>query len=515
MNLNSIPPLTFLLAVTFSASAAADDQVRTTAGVVEGLAGPNGMRVFKGIPFAEPPVGDLRWKPPQPVKPWEGVKPTQTFGPSPMQEARKVRLMGIPANFSEDCLYLNVWAPARNGEERLPVMVWIYGGPLSTGSTAIPLYDGTHLAEKGVVVVSVAYRVGPFGFLAHPELTREGGKGNFGLLDQIAGLTWVRDNIAAFGGDPARVTIFGESSGGISVSMLAVSPRAKGLFQRAISQSGGSFTPSRLVREDGRNAPPLRIAEAEGEKFLASLGVKDIAAARALPAQAITKGGTWWPILDGDVLPADRYELYKTGQFNEMSVLFGTNSHEGALFVWPGVTTAGFVSQVHRGFGLLAYDILEAHPHTTPTEAFKASQDIFRDSAFAWQTWAWAKPRAEKIQGKAFVYFFDHRAPPSPGGLKPGDEIGYVFRNLGPFGPPSRPKDTAVSDLMSAYWVNFAKTGDPNGTGLPEWPTFTAASPQVMFFGADPGVKPVPNLDQVEALDAYYTRRRERTNKQP
>ena len=204
------------------------------------------------------------------------MKKTQAFAAAPIQSPSLSIMMGVPLKFSEDCLYLNVWTPAKTADEELPVLVWIYGGAFSMGATSAPIYDGTRLAERGVLVVSIAYRVGPLGFLAHPELSREGGgySGNYGLRDQIAGLQWVRDNIAAFGGDPARVTIFGESAGGISVSMLAASPLAKGLFHRAISQSGGSFAPPRLDREGGQSVPPLKVAEAEGERFLNGLGAK-------------------------------------------------------------------------------------------------------------------------------------------------------------------------------------------------------------------------------------------------
>jgi para-nitrobenzyl esterase len=235
-----------LASLTAVAGACADDRVETAAGVVEGTTGPNGIRSFKGIPFAEPPVGELRWKPPQPVKHWQGVRKAQAFASAPIQGARLAIMMGVPLNFSEDCLYLNVWTRAKAANERLPVMVWIYGGAFAMGATSAPLYDAAKLAEKGVVVVSVAYRVGALGFLAHPELTREGGgsSGNYGLRDQIAGLQWVRDNIAAFDDDPGCVTIIGESAGGISVSMLAASPLAKGLYHRAepVMQFGSSAT---------------------------------------------------------------------------------------------------------------------------------------------------------------------------------------------------------------------------------------------------------------------------------
>jgi para-nitrobenzyl esterase len=498
------------------ASSGGPARVETASGVVEGTRGPNGVRIFKGIPFAEPPVGGLRWKAPQPVKRWQGVKAANAFAAAPIQNRGMGGMMGIPDNYSEDCLYLNVWTPAKAADDRLPVMVWIYGGAFAVGATSAPIYDGTHLAEKGVVVVSAAYRVGPLGFLAHPELTSDGGgsSGNYGLRDQIAGLEWVRDNIAAFGGDPQRVTIFGESAGGISVSMLAASPLAKGLFQRAISQSGGSFAPPRFAREGGHNVPPLKIAEAEGERYLKGLGAKDIAAARAMPAADLLKGGTrFWPVFDGQVLLGDQYELYQAGRFNDTPVLIGTNSDEGAMFLRPGATIDGFVAQIRNGYGERADAILAAYPHATAAQAVKSSKDIFRDSVFAWPSWAWARLQSEKGKGKAYVYYFDHRTPRAPEGATHGAEIAYVFGNLRTMGRTPRPEDEAMSELMRSYWANFARTGDPNGPGVSEWPRFTVAKQQVMQFDASPGPEPVPNLRQLEALDAYYAWRREQVRK--
>src|SRR5215471_18727919 len=250
-----------------------------TGGKVSGVVA-NGIVSFRGIPFAAPPVGELRWKAPQPLKPWIGVKQATRFGPSCVQDETIARILGATPEMSEDCLYLNVWTPAKAASDNLPVMVWIYGGGFVGGQTSVPLYDGTKLAEKGVVVVSVAYRLGAFGFLAHPELSKESrkGSGNYGLQDQIAGLKWVQANIAKFGGDPNKVTIFGESAGGMSVSMLAASPLAEGLFQRAISESGGNFGgPKRKPTEGGVTSPALDVAEADGKRFLEKLGVKDIA----------------------------------------------------------------------------------------------------------------------------------------------------------------------------------------------------------------------------------------------
>jgi para-nitrobenzyl esterase len=482
----------------------------------------NGVASFKGIPFAAPPVGALRWKAPQPVQPWTGVKQASAFGASCMQDAMFTKIFGAPPATSEDCLYLNVWTPAKSPDERLPVMVWIYGGGFVGGMTSVPAYDGTRLAEKGVVLVSVAYRIGAFGFLAHPDLSRESGKGsgNYGLQDMIAGLRWVKANIAKFGGDSSRVTIFGESAGGIAVSMLAASPAAKGLFHRAISESGGNFGPPRFANEGGVNVPALGVAEAAGRDFLVKAGASDIKAAREVPAEKIQAAvgpglaGGFWPVFDGDVLPGDQYELYQAGRFNDTQVLIGTNSDEGALFAQPGMTPALFEQQIRAGYGKHADAILAAYPHATNAEAARAANDVFRESAFAWPTWAWALLQSQKGKGQAYVYYFDHRTPQAPNGAGHGSEIGYVFKNLGGGGPlglagPPRPEDIAMSELLSSYWVNFAKTGDPNAPGFPAWPAFTPAAQNAMHLDTKPGARPVPNMAQIKAFDAYYAWRRE------
>jgi len=402
-------------------------------------------------------------------------------------------------------------------------MVWIPGGGFSGGTTSLPVYDGARLAEKGVVLVSMAYRVGVFGFLAHPELSRESGSGsgNYGLLDMIAGLAWVRDNIAAFGGDPRNVTIFGVSAGGIAVSMLAASPAAKGLFARVIPESGGSFAPSTTSDQGEQNVPILALAESRGRAFLVKLAPSDIAAARALPADVIQKAqgggwGTFWPVDDGVVLPGDQYVLHSQGRFNDTPVLVGSNSDEGAYFMSDGVTSAGFEQQMRAYYGDHAGRILAVNPHATDAEALQAARDVFRDSGFGWPTWTWARLQSRKGRGAAYVYYFDHRTPQSPNGAWHSDEIAYVFRNLGASGfrnrgapgPAPRPEDVAMSELVSSYWINFAKSGDPNGPGLPRWPTFTEQNQQVMFLDAAPSARPVPNLPQLEALDAFYASRR-------
>jgi para-nitrobenzyl esterase len=527
--LSSVMVLT--AAALFVASSARGEigEVAVTGGRISGVTA-KGITSFKGIPFAAPPVGELRWKAPQPLKPWTGVRDGSKWGPVCMQDPMFPQIFGAPmTELSEDCLYLNVWTPAKTDGDRLPVMVWIYGGGFVGGQTSVPLYDGTALASKGVVLVSVAYRLGAFGFLAHPELSKETGKGsgNYGLQDQIAGLQWVKANIAKFGGDPGRVTIFGESAGGIAVSMLAASPAARGLFQRAISESGGSFGGPRYANEGGVNVAPLKTAEAKGQAFLSKLGASSISAARALSATAIQKGvgpmlgatDQFWPVFDGNVLPGDQYELYEAKKFNDTPVLIGTNSDEGALFIQAPMKPAQFEQMVRAGFGSQSDAILAAYPHGTDAETFKSAKDLMRESTFAWHTWAWAMLQSEKGKGKAFIYYFDHRTPQSPNGSTHGSEIAYVFGTLeagaGPlFGVPNppRPEDVKMSELMTSYWTNFAKNADPNGAGLPPWPVFSPADQKAMFFvDAQPGARAVPNMTQIKALDGYYAWRRDET----
>lgn len=509
-----------VLALTCTAFAQMPAPVRTQAGLVQGTA-ENGLTVYKGIPFAAPPVGDLRWRAPQPPAKWTGVKTTDKFAPACMQVPVVFEALGMgtyPVN--EDCLYLNVWTPAKSASERLPVMVWIYGGGFAIGSTSVGTYNGANFAKKGVVLVSLAYRGGPFGFLAQTELSAQNGgySGNYGLLDQIFGLKWVQNNIAAFGGDPRRVTIFGQSAGGISVSMLAASPLAKGLFQLAISESGGSFAPARLAQEGGESVPPLTIAERNGAAFLSKLSVSSIAEARRIPAETIQKnvppglGGGGWPNFDGYVLPGDQYKLYEAGRYNDTPILIGTNSDEGATFV-ATTTSQAYLARIRAGYGEYSDNILAAYPGGTDAEALRSARDMFRDTAFAWPTWAWARLQSKTGKGKVFVYYFSHR-PPYPdtpqlkgGGAAHGDELSYVFGNFSAAMPPSD-ADKAVADQVSSYWVNFARTGDPNGAGLPKWPVFTNANPQVLNINDPSKAVPVPNVEKLQVLEGYYAWRR-------
>jgi para-nitrobenzyl esterase len=495
-----------LLAQSAAVKANEPAPVLTEYGLVQGVAEKD-LVVYRGIPFAAPPVGDLRWTSPRPAQKWEGVRETTKFAPDPYQGDGSGHL-------SEDCLYLNVWTPAKGADERLPVLVWIYGGGFAGGSTSTPTHNGEHLARKGVVLVSINYRVGTLGFLAHPELSGESPRkvsGNYGLLDQIAGLKWVQTNIAKFGGDPARVTIFGESAGGIAVSMLCASPEAKGLFRGAISQSGGSFGPTRPTTYPGENMKTLAQAEREGEAFAKSAGVASIAELRR-KAPADLPRGRGWPIVDGWVIPGDQYNLYEAGKFNDVDILVGYNSDEGLSFSRER-TPAEFIANVEKRYGPFAEKLLKAYP-VGENSVPKTARDLMRDAAFGWQTWAWAGLQARTGKSKIFYYYFDQHpkraegSPQADHGTPHGVDVPYVFQTLDRGKPGVTDGDLAISETISTYWVNFAKRGDPNGAGLPVWPRFAEKDRKVMYFKdqAEPG--PVPSADALAVLDSYFAWRR-------
>jgi para-nitrobenzyl esterase len=504
--------------------------VATGQGLLEGTS-EDGLTVYRGIPFAAPPVGELRWKAPQPPAKREGILHADKFGDMCIQGG------GRPGGddptsakprkgVSEDCLYLNVWTPAKSDRDRLPVMVWIYGGGFGAGATSTPLYSGEQLAKKGVVVVSIAYRVNVFGFLAHPELSAESpqgvfhrASGNYGLLDQIAGLQWVQDNIAAFGGDPKRVTIFGESAGGMAVSMLTASPLAKGLFQGAISESGGSFGPTRTPSEPGENVPALEDAEQGGVQLGKKLNADTIAKLRALDADTISANargiqGIGWPVLDGWVIAGDQYELYAAKKYNNTPVLIGINSDEGASFN-RNLTPEKSVQELQRRFGPYADKLLKAYGGNSTANIKQAVRDIMREATFGWHTWVWALLQTQTGGAKAYVYYFDQR-PPYPENSRFSDvlrvphgaEIPYVFKHLDQEQLPWTPADRAISEAMATYWTNFAKTGDPNGNGLTQWPAFTGTNQQRMVFKNMPQAAAYDNQEQLKLMDEYFAWRR-------
>lgn len=485
-------------------------QVKTNYGLLQGIV-TDSLTIFKGIPFAAPPVGGLRWKAPQPLTPWEDIKQATTFAPAPLQ--------GNDQNGkSEDCLYLNIWTPATSPDDKIPVLVWIYGGGFSFGATSEPVYDGAALAKKGVVLVSIAYRVGQIGFLAHPELSAENPEkvsGNYGILDQIAGLKWVKENIAAFGGDPDKVTIFGESAGGIAVSMLCASPLAKGLFQGAISQSGGSFGPPRPVTFPGENMKTLANAEKEGLTYAEKVGAASVEELRNIPAEQLPLGmgmGGAWPIIDGHVIPDDQFKLYQQGRFNDVPILIGYNSDEGASFSREK-TPEEFIANVEERYGQFSKDLLEAYP-VGENSVPKTARDLARDAAFGWHTWSWARLQSMNGNSKVYYYYFDQH--PEYGedsqkfgyGSPHGQEVAYVFQNLRDNNPDLSAYDTAISKAMGTYWTNFAKYGDPNGNGLPIWPEFSKQNPKVLYFEKTPYVGPVPSEAALQVLDNYFEWRR-------
>ncbi len=484
-------------------------QVRTGDGIIQGTIDKD-LMIFKGIPFAAPPIGELRWRAPQPVAKWEGVKLTTEYAPAPMQGGNPV------SGKSEDCLYLNVWTPAKSPKEKLPVMVWIYGGGFSFGSTSDPVHNGEHLARKGVVLVSIAYRVGQIGFLAHPELSAEnpeGVSGNYGLLDQIAGLRWIQRNIAAFGGDPDKVTIFGESAGGISVSMLCASPLAKGLFRGAISQSGGSFGPTRPTTYPGENMKTLKQAEAEGVEYVKSFGVSSISELRKLEAEKLIPQG-WtmpggWPIIDGYVIPDDQYKLYKKGQYNDVNVLIGYNSDEGLSFTWVK-NSEEFIKNVQERFGPFADTLLQVYP-VSESSIPRSARNLMRDAAFGWQTWSWARLQSQTGKSKVFLYYFDQHpafpedSPQADHGTPHGVDVPYVFMHINSSNPGTSESDIKISEIMGTYWTNFAKSGDPNGEGVPEWPAFSDSNSVVMYLETNPHLGPVPDEKSLKVLDSYFT----------
>ena len=405
-------------------------------GVISGGLNVGGtIHFFKGIPFAAPPVGALRWKAPQAVQPWTGVRSCVAFGPSPMQEEPKPFSMWseeflIPKKpISEDCLSLNVWTGAGSAREKRPVIVWIYGGGFGSGGSAAPIYDGEAMAKKGIVFVSINYRVGIFGFFAHPELTKESGhhaSGNYGLMDQVAGLKWVRQNIAAFGGDPGNVTIAGQSAGSMSVNCLVASPLAKGLFKRAIGESGAMFT---------NEESTLSKAEDEGTRIMRTLKASSLADLRAMSAEDLLTGvqEQWRPMIDGYVLPDAVVNIFNRGMENKADLLTGWNEDEGSMF--------------------------------------------------RMQNDAWATIQA-RHGGNVYVYRFARKPPATGEYVKYGAfhtaEVPYAYDNLTFVNRPWEPVDHQLATQMSAYWANFAATGNPNGSGLPVWGKYTVKNKQTM-----------------------------------
>jgi len=526
-----------VIVTTAYVKAMVPEQVKTDSGTVAGtISGQPTVRVFKGIPFAAPPLGENRWKAPQPVAKWDGVRKADAFGApcaagappagrgggggrgaaapgaAPQAPAAPPR---EPAR-AEDCLYLNVWTSANSPNDKRPVMVWIYGGGFTGGSGGLAWYDGENLASKGPVIVTFNYRLGSLGFFAHPELAKESGhnaSGNYGMMDAIAALQWVKKNISAFGGDPNNVTIAGESAGAIMVGALLGSPQAKGLYHRAIAESGGwmGLTMGRMTSG--------QTAQANGAKTMEALGVKTIAELRAKPMNELTGLSAGGLIVDGYLIPEDVSLTFMNGKQHAVDVLTGSNKDEANFGVCPGVggrgggpalTADAFKTNAQRKFGEAAADYLKLYTVNSDPEAPPAAHMACADE-INWNMRQWAVAQA-KAGKKAYTYFFTRiptlNGAPSPQGATHTAEISYAWNN--PKGQATQTwndVDTKLADTMSSYWVNFITKGDPNGNGLPQWPEYKdLANGRVMVLGDTVQVESAAPTAKLSFYQAAYQR---------
>ncbi len=474
--------------------------VETSLGILEGERAEGGgdVLVFRGVPYAEPPVGDGRWRAPRPAAPWEGVRPAAAFGPACWQRPTPESSIYTRGDLDrdEDCLHLNVWTaadPADPGEAR-PVMVWFHGGGHTGGWGGAKIFDGAELARLGVVLVTINYRLGPFGFLAHPALTAESAhasSGNYGLLDKVAALEWVRDNAAAFGGDPGNVTIFGQSAGSWSVCYLMASPLAAGLFHKAIGQSGGCFRGGR---------PDLSAAHEAGLAAAAELGVEGagaeaLAALRALDAEAVLDSSLGsGAVVDGWFLPRPAPEIFAAGEHNDVPVIVGALADEGTTLYAgePERSEEELAAALRERYGADADAVLAAYGPEIEKSTRRGAQAIRADRSFVWEMRAWA--RAVRAAGAdAYLYFFSHAPPvfrlyvperaaidlpdgPDGYGAYHSGDLAYAFGNVDLVGLDWTHWDREIAWTMSRHWVNFARTGDPNGDGLPTWPLYETES---------------------------------------
>jgi para-nitrobenzyl esterase len=495
-----------LAALPLACSAiAANEPVRLDTGLLQGVPGANPeITVYKGVPYAAPPVGDLRWRAPKGPAKWDGVRKADQFSATCMQTnyAEGSPYRQPPAAVSEDCLYLNVWTGAKSAKERRPVMVWIHGGALTRGAGSLPTYDGEALAKKGVVLVTINYRLGIFGFFAHPELTKESDRnssGEYGFLDQIQALEWVHKNIEAFGGDPKRVTIFGESAGSWSINTLVATPLAKGLFQRAIGESGAFFA----------SLPKLAEAEKAGERIAKQQNAASIADLRAKPATDLLRvnGDLARANVDGWMLPDQVYAIFAAGKQNDVPTLIGSNADEGTAFTPASVKADGFKNLAKTRFGDQADAYLKLYPASSDEEAHASAAASMRDQTFGWEMRTWARMQTKTGKSKVYVYYFS-RVPPGPVGAKLGayhaSEIAYAFDNM----KSAQDADQKLSDTMSSYWVNFATTGDPNGKNVPKWPAYNTKTDFAMGLGDRIAPTEVPHKAALDFLDAWFAKQR-------
>ena len=507
------------LAVAGTTLFAADaPTVKTDKGKVQGYVSTDGqIRIFKGVPYAAPPVGPLRWKPPQPAAKWSGTKAATSYGSHCMQPDIYDDMIFHDPGRSEDCLTLNIWSPAKDKHAKLPVMVWIYGGGFTAGSTSEARQDGENLAHKGVIVVSMNYRLNVFGFFVHPELTAESpqhASGNYGLMDQAAAIQWVHQNIKNFGGDPDKMTIFGESAGSFSVSAQMASPMAKDLFQRAIGESGGAFSQREpfKTREQREKTDPERMQQVFGTSKLSDL--------RALSAEDVLKvvtprpgfvPGHFWPDVDGYFLPESVPAIYAAGKQAHVPLMAGWNADEEGI-PEKTLTVAEFNDKAQKQFGAQADKFLAAYTATTDDEALRAAKDYAGDHFIAYSTWRWIEAQVATGGQPVYRYHFELPSPGdkfhSAGTTFHSDDIEYVFGNLDSRqGMTVRPEDRKMTELIQSYWTNFAKTGDPNGGDLPKWATYDAAGGwQVMHLNETPESRPDKLRARYEFLEQAWSK---------
>jgi len=515
-----------------SAREAGLPQVTTANGILEGI-NDSGIRTFKGVAFAAPPVGDLRWKEPQPVKNWTGIRKATKFGPRAMQRAIFGDMGFRSDGMSEDCLYLNVWTPAISKNERLPVLVYFYGGGFAAGDGSEYRYDGESMARKGIVSITVNYRLSIFGFMAHPELTKESphhASGNYGLLDQSAALQWVNANIAAFGGDPKRVTIAGESAGSYSVSAQMASPLSRKLIAGAIGESGSLL--------DSSPTTPLAEAEKSGLKFTEMAGAKSIAEMRKIPASKLVEVGTnhefeLFPVtVDGYFFPKDPSAIFEVGEQAHVPLLVGWNSEEmnfRALMGQDAPTKENFTKAVQKEYTTNYAEVLKVYNPSSDKDVEQVATDLAGDRFIGFSTWKWSDLHAKTGGSAVYRYFFSRARPemraemgnavaglaggivkdvtakkaPAASGAVHSSEIEYAMGNL----PTNRtydwqPEDYKVSGIMQSYFVNFIKTGKPDGLALPAWPAVKSGVPAaVMHIDVDTRIETEKGRDRYLLLD--------------
>jgi para-nitrobenzyl esterase len=489
-----------------------EKQIQIDSGVISGYYNKQtGVTAYKGIPFAAPPVGSLRWKPPQPVQPWSGIKNCIQFGPSPMQpKPISFLFLGpefvVPASpLNEDCLYINVWTATSTAEEKRPVLVWIYGGGFVTGGAAAPGYSGEALAEKGIIFVSFNYRLGVFGFFAHPALTVESpeySSGNYALLDQIAALKWVKKNIRAFGGDPDRITIAGQSAGSASVNCLLASPLCKGLFQGAIGESGSLVLENPLL-----HMKSLKEAEKDGERFAQNLHAENLNDLRAIPAEDLQKKGFafYSPIVDGYVETRTVAETYKQDKQIHVPFITGWNADEGIIM---GIENKENFAKQSAQFGADSVLFNKYFPSTTDQESIASQIRLSVDKTIGVSSYAWAVNQNRNSDAKTFIYQFT-RKPPATGekkrfGAYHTAEIGYALHNLDSIQRAWEPVDFRLQNELSFYWVQFVKTGNPNQNGLPAWNYFSMNNPACIIFGDTTVSRLLPDKEALDFLWARY-----------